>query len=255
MSPPAALPGVREPEPYFDLQLRFAEAVASLTACDFGDAVAQYTTLHRRFALGIVPANPTSPEWQRYLHGLRACTDHGERLTWTASFYDQCGPEPPPPGQHVFGCFGCNPPTEAGVVRIHFGNRDRDATSPLAEHKVARRREELAAMFEFVHAAYPNAVSVRGTSWLYNVAAYRRLFPPEYVASRRAPETPLYFHGSSSWGQFLDHRGGFKAGPGAQFLRNLAVLRPERLREVFPLPALLVTAPIAAFRVPWWRDA
>jgi hypothetical protein len=231
---------------FLDLQLRFAEALAGRTGRALGETVALYTNFHRRFGLGLVTGLPDTPEWAAYADRLAGLRHHDDRLDWTLEFYDRSPPETPPPGRHTFGCFACDPP-EAGQVRIHFANRDADGTSPLAAAKLALRQGELRSMFDFVRVAYPDAASVRGGSWLYNLDAYRRLFPPDYAASRRMPERPLSFQGYSSWGQFLDHRGAVRAAPTRQFLAGLADLDPGRIGAAFPLPALEVTAPIESF--------
>jgi len=233
---------------YFDLQLRFAAALSVRTGLALTGTVTWCTNLHRRFGLGMLrPGVEPAPPWWRYLAGLAERGDHEARLDWTMTCFAAAPPERPPPGSHRFGCFACDAPGPDGVVKLHFDNVDGDGLSPLHGDKVALRRAELTALFEFVRDRLPAAGSVRGTSWLYHLEPYRRLFPPDYVASKRAPERPLHFHGSSSWGQFLDYRGRVKPTPRAQLLENLAQLDPARLREAFPLPALLVTAPVDSF--------
>lgn len=237
-----------ERQAYFDLQLRFAAAVSARTGLAITGTVTWCTNLHRRFGLGMLrPGDPPAPPWSRYLAGLAECADHPARLDWTMACFAVAPPERPPPGSHRFGCFACDPPGPDGVLKLHFSNVDGDGVSPLHADKVAQRRAELTALFAFVRATLPDAAKVRGTSWLYHLEAYRRLFPPDYVASRRAPEGPLHFHGSSSWGQFLDHAGRIKPAPRDRLLDNLERLDPGRLRDAFPLPALLVTAPIDTF--------
>ena len=234
--------------PYFDLQLRFAARLAEVGGPPLGEAVTWYTNLHRRFGLGMARRDqPASALWRRLLDGLGEAPDHAARLAWTLECFAAAPPEQPPPGQHRFGCFACDAPDGSGVLKLHFSNADGDDVSPLAEARRARRRAELTAMFAFVAANHPDAASVRGTSWLYHLEAYRRLYPPGYAASRRPPDRPLHFHGSSSWGQFLDHRGAIKPAARDRMLVNLPALNPLRLREAFPLPALLVTAPIDEF--------
>ena len=87
------------------------------------------------------------------------------------------------------------------------GKRAEDQRSPLS----ARRG--------------PAARTVQGGSWLYNLEAYRRLFP---VASRRPVVRPppgrVRLGGTSSWGQFLDYREAVKPDLRAAFLRNIETL-------------------------------
>jgi hypothetical protein len=65
-------------------------------------------------------------------------------------------------------------------------------------------------MFTYVMQTHADAKEVRGGSWLYHLEAYRRLSPPVDGDSREALEESTHFQGSSSWGQFLDHREGVK---------------------------------------------
>ncbi len=102
-------------------------------------------------------------------------------------------------------------------------------------------------MFTYVRKTYADAQAVRGGSWLYHLEAYRRLFPPVYGASRAVLEGISRFQGTSSWGQFLDHREGVKPALRAQFLENLTKLDLHRLWEVFPLPACSAHASMQAF--------
>ena len=47
---------------YFDLQLRFAEAVAATAALPLSEAVSQCTNFYRRFGLGHLQGAPIAPE-------------------------------------------------------------------------------------------------------------------------------------------------------------------------------------------------
>jgi hypothetical protein len=232
---------------YFDLQLRFAEAVAAAAALPLADAVAQCTNFYRRFGLGSLQSALIAPAWQQYTAPLMTLETHEHRVAWTQAFFVQSPPERLPPGQRPFGCFSCDPPDADGRVRIHFANRDNDGISPLSRTKIATRRQELIAMFTHVKHTCAEAKEVRGGSWLYHLEAYRRLFPPIYGDSRAVLEGITHFQGTSSWGQLLDHREGVKPAVRAQFLENLTRLDMHRLWEVFPLPACRAHAPIEAF--------
>jgi hypothetical protein len=185
---------------YFDLQLRFAEAVATTAALPLAEAVAQCTNFYRRFGLGPLPGMPVSPEWHTYTAHLITLATHVQRVAWTQAFFVQVPPETLPPGQRQFGCFSCDPPDADGRVRIHFVNSDTDGMSPLSRTKIAIRKQELQALFTYVQHTYADAQSVRGGSWLYHLDAYRRLFPPVYGESRTVLTGMVRFQGSSSWG-------------------------------------------------------
>lgn len=233
---------------YFDLQLRFAQTVAEVGSLPLSDAVARYTNFHRRFGFGTLQGAPKSAAWGRYIDRLNLLQTHDQRVAWTQACFLQAPEERAPAHEHRFGCFSCSPPNAEVVLRIHFVNRDSDGNSgPLSRTKIDRRKRELCEMFTFIKSAYPEATSVRGTSWLYHTEAYRRLFPVAYGDSRVIRKTALRFDGSSSWGQFLDHREHIKPDLRDVFLRNLKQLDLDRLWRVFPLPALMTNAPVEVF--------
>jgi len=102
-------------------------------------------------------------------------------------------------------------------------------------------------MFGFIREAYPHAKSVIGSSWLYNLDAYRRLFPPAYGDSRVVPDGPVRLTGTSTWGQLLDCRGDVKPEIEAVFLARLPELDPAAPWRVLPLRAIKTRADIGEF--------
>jgi hypothetical protein len=84
-----------------------------------------------------------------------------------------------------FGCFSFELLAPGDVLRIHFSNRDSAGDcGPLVRAKADRRVEELREMFGYIRTHHQSTRTVRGGSWLYNLEAYRRLFPPEYDTRR-----------------------------------------------------------------------
>jgi hypothetical protein len=153
------------------------------------------------------------------------------------------------PGRFGFGCFACEAPNAEGMVRIHFGNReDRDDVGPLHHTRIPARRAELTEMFGWLAREHPGAKRVDGGSWLYNLEAYRRLFPPEFGASRDPRNGPPYLHGMSTWGQFVDFRGRIRPQVRDAFFANLSALDIATPHRVFPYQVLFTTAPFDAFR-------
>lgn len=231
---------------FFDLQLRFAEAVAETTSTPIADVVLRVTNFHRRFGLGDAPLDAAvCAAWQEYARGLEALATHQQRANWTQAFYARSPEEQPAFPDHVFGCFEFYASETAGIVQLHFYNRD--AEGPLSTARVGARRRELESMFAFVRERFPHARTVEGRSWLYGTEAYRRLFPEDYVRSRVIIESGDRFQGMSRWGQFLDHDGKVKPELKEVFLRNIERLNPDKLWEAFPLPSFRVRAPIEFF--------
>jgi hypothetical protein len=246
LHPPSRSARLRE---YFSLQLAFAEHVARVADLPLPHAVAHYTNFHRRFGLGKIVDGATHPDWNRYVERLVRLPDHEARLDWTMAFLDQSPEESLLPGRVGFGCFAYEAPNAQGMVRIHFGNRETGDVGPLHASRLAVRRAELAEMIAHITREHPDATHIDGGSWLYNLEAYRRLFPPAFGASRKTPYWPLTLHGLSSWGQFVDHRGALKRDIAATFLSRFDALDMREPWKIFPYQVLVTTAPIEAFRL------
>jgi hypothetical protein len=222
---------------YFRLQLMLAETVAARSGEPFALAVTQLTNLMRRLRL------EESSAWGAFTEQLAVLPSTDARM---ALILDAAA-APDPFGAAPFGCFAHEPPDADGVVRIHFPGGDTDdGSGPLARHKIARRQAELAAMTRSIRERFPDAVAIRGGSWLYNLEAYRRLFPPAFGDSRVSPGV-WRLGGTSTWGQLVDHTGQVRAEARAYFLARLPTIDPAAPWEVFPLRALVTRAPLQAF--------
>jgi hypothetical protein len=236
--------------PYAEVLLRFAQAAAERTGRPLSDAALEVTNLHRRLGFGRIENGVPAPRWRAFAEGLDAGPTPAARLDWTVAAFAASisGAAPPAPGgQAEFGCFSYELLEDDEVVRIHFTNREDDPDqSPLVQAKVARRRAELEALFADVRARAPAARRVRGGSWLYNLEAYRRLFPAAYVASIRTPPS-VRLTGTSTWGQLLDFRGRVKPAARAALLANLPRLDPAAPWTAFPLRALDAECEVEAF--------
>lgn len=236
--------------PYFEVQLVFARRMAALTGAPLGEMTLRYTNLHRRLGFGVhKPGEAPAAGWDDYARELENAPGLAAQLTLSQARCAASRPERLPlPGQTQFGCFACEAAGEDGAVRLHFNNVDTDATGgPLASRKVERRRAELAALVVHVREAHPQAAVIRGRSWLYNLEAYRRLFPTDYGASRVVAAAPLRLNGTSSWGQLIDSRDHIRPEVRDALVGNLPTLDPAAPWLVFPLRVLATEAPIASF--------
>ena len=234
--------------PYFEVQLRFAARMAELADLSLGEAAYRHTNLSRRFGQGIPVLTPPTEPWLAFTARLEAAGSLAEQVALSQAMFRSAADEALPlPGQERFGCFAFEPPKD-GVVKIHFNNKDTDeAGGPLTSTKVGRRRAELAAMTRRIAERHPEATHISGRSWLYNLEAYRRLFPPEYVASRAAASGPVHLTGTSSWGQMIDSREAVRPTLRDALVANLADLDPDAPWTAFPLRVLAVQAPVMTF--------
>jgi hypothetical protein len=222
---------------FFDLQLRVAETVAVLSGLPWPRALLEYTNLYVRFGLGR-DFDPAHPIWREYLAGL---DDTDDRRDWTYRFY-LARPEAPavPATAATFGCFSYAR-SSRDRIRLHFRNAETDGCSPLGIERVGRRLAELTALFEHVKRTLGEPLQVAGASWLYNVPAYRRLFPVAYVATarvihRRFQHMPL-------WGQFLDRHGAIRPQMARRFLERLdRQSSVHTIGQCFPFQVLSVEA-------------
>ncbi len=166
---------------FFDLQVRFARKVTALSGLPLERALLQYTNLYVRLGLGRA-FDPGHPIWREYAAGLGDADDIGE---WTYRFY-LTRPETEPPGiVATRGCFSYAR-LSGDRIRLHFRSVESDGRSALGIERRDQRRAELAALFGHLHRTADGPLQVIGASWLYNLDAYRRLFPGAYVATGRA---------------------------------------------------------------------
>jgi hypothetical protein len=237
----AAGPGPvrRHGRAFFDLQLAFARAAARLAGIPLERALLDYTNLYVRFGLGR-DFDPGHPVWREYLAGLT--DDPG---AWTHAFYLR-RPEASPPGLvATFGCFAYAR-VAPDRIRLHFTDADGDGESPLADAREGRRRAELAALVAHAVRHLSGDAVVVGASWLYNLRAYRRLFPDAYLATAQGLRGR--FRHMPLWGQFVERRGEIRAALASRLLACAARrTTAEDLDTCFPLPVLAPQAPLSVF--------
>ena len=229
-------------KPFFDLQLQFAHKVAALSGLPLTRVLFEYTNLYVRFGLGR-DFDPAHPIWREYLSGLQDTNDSRE---WTYRFYLARPEATAAPGVVAsFGCFSYAP-LSGDRIRLHFQNAETDGHSPLGIERRGQRLADLAALFTHVKRTLRQPQQVVGASWLYNLEAYRRLFPALYLATARVLDHR--FRHMPLWGQFLDRHGELKETMTRQFVERLE-RQPNLngLEHCFPLQVLRVEASVQAF--------
>ena len=234
--------GPRYAKAFFDLQVDFAECASEWSGMPIAQALLEYTNLYIRFGLGRA-GDAAHPTWQKYVTGFGAAAD---RHAYTYDFYQrEAREEGGPPVAARFGCFAYAR-AGAGGVRLHFTNAEGSDISPLSQVRTGERMRELAALFMHVRRTEPAITRVAGASWLYNVGAYRRLFPPQYLASARVADNR--FQRMPLWGQFLDRHGDVKPEMARRLRERLSAQRGlEGLARCFPYQVLAVQAPASVF--------
>ena len=225
-----------------DLQVEVAQVVAERAGLPLARVLLDYTNLYVRFGLGRA-FDPAHPRWREYVAGLAAGADP---RAWTREFHARGPAAIEPPNQvATFGCFSYAE-LDGDGIRLHFHDAETDGGSPLAKDRQDARRAELAALFAHVRRTRRGPRRVIGRSWLYNLEAYRRLFPPAYLATAR-PLSAAFRH-MPLWGQFAIRGGGIREGAAQELRERLARWSAgDDLAACFPLQALAVEAPVAEF--------
>jgi hypothetical protein len=186
------------PIAFFAPQVRLARLLAERFNLGLSEALLRYTTVAP--SLGIA-----DEEWPAMASPLLAAEDLAAALH---AEYERRRPPDVTPGdpafhgRPLFGCFSYAV-REGGVIRPHFVANDLPDLRPHSAERVAARRAELRQLFAHVQAHVPEATTALGNSWLYNVAAYRRLFPAAYTAHMPASDEDEFQY-LALWGQCYD---------------------------------------------------
>jgi hypothetical protein len=131
-------------------------------------------------------------------------------------------------------------------VHLHFNNNEGPVPGPLSTSRIEARRKELVDIFKAINNDLPEVTVVEGYSWLYNLEAYRRLFPSEYVKSGKVIKDD--FRSMDIWGQFIDSSYNIKTEFTANFVARLNKAATIReLKNIFEFYPVRVEAPISVF--------
>jgi hypothetical protein len=220
------------PLEHFTLQLQYAQKAMEISRMPIERALMEYTQYWRRVGNKGWSFDPNTPTWGELITRIY----NGEPADIVA--YDlysrRTGIPEEEQANPYFGCFrfDFNPEFDGdvGVIKIHFKNKDTSGVGPLSKERQSERFEELRLMFNFIMQNYPQAQVVHGGSWVYNLEAYRRLFPASYTENMRVEETP-FPRTAGIWGQFLNSEGMIKDDVAKKFL--------EKTRDATSLDELL----------------
>lgn len=239
---------------YFAFQVAFAQEVAQSAGISLFDAVLNYAPMIRGNAFvfdeerldyqklpGVTESTMLDVAYKQYLYGLSQ-----EPIPYRA--------------EKRFGCSSYDYNAHGGIVRLHFTNHEHDAAGPLRKERLGFRRQEVADLVRAVHERYPDARTVQGHSWLYNLEAYRRIYPASYTQNLVLDESRRsWSRGPLVWGQFLDSNRGLHTERAALLMERLKTLpRDATMSELLRPPLMLpikVEAPIGDFYREYGVDA
>lgn len=237
---------------FFALQLSYAHKLAKRFRRNLDDILFNYTTFSRSIDITAErPFDQSNPVWKTYIKGLGKAVDDAE---WTHVYYlNHCANDPVSKneafnGNILFGSFYFVLRDDR-VIRPHFIKLGDD-TSPhsvISKERMAESIENLRRMFQHIKDNVSVAKTVKGNTWLYNLEAYRRLFPPDYTAQMEVNESHV-FQFLSLWGQFFDRNWQVKDLLANELLNRIEALDClANLRFCFPYQALMPQYDIQAF--------
>lgn len=232
------------PPGFFHLQLTCARKITRLTQRPYQDTVLNMTALYRILGLDW-SLDPQNSVWKDYLKGLHQI-DIDADANWSYQCYLKRADQIPSYDNQHWGCFGYEYWSERRLIHLHFWNLDESGYGPLSHQRKEARLTDLRSMFTHIKQMHPDAIAVHGSSWLYNLEAYRRLFPIQFGLSART-DTP-HLTARSLWGQFLRYDGKLNEERSEVFLDRLNRLGEEHeYAQCFPFQVLLTQAPIDLF--------
>ncbi len=195
---------------YFKLQLEFAEKVAGILGEPIEKVLLQYTSFYKTFRIEGWDFDSENETWKEFIKNF---SDSENKLDAVYEFYLKHNREKE--DHKYFGCFSYEYEKEEQYIQVHFRNNDDPEPGALSRDRILVRKNELKEMFEEIRQKYPEAKTVVGFSWLYNIPAYLRLFPEEYI--HNAKVVSGWFKTGALWGQFLDSAGDLRQDMAARF--------------------------------------
>jgi hypothetical protein len=231
------------PRSFFALQLAFAQRIASRFSLPLTDALRHHTT----FAVSL----KVEDTWENFAQAFVLANDPLE-LTYQLYAERSADEHIPKPddtlflGRPLFGCF-YYVVRDTTIINPHFINNDLPGLRPLSQARQPARRDELRRMFMHIRETLPTVTTVSGHSWLYNLPAYTRLFPPDYT--RDMVENPDgVLNQMVLWYQCYDRFWEVKPAIAEELLRRVErATNLTDLRLCFPYQRFRTRAPIADF--------
>jgi len=226
---------------FFDLNLKFASRISEVTGQGLPQSLLEYTHLYLALGLGR-DFDPANVIWQVFLDELMQKTD---QAAYTHQVYrSREAEQPKQEPENVFGCFSYVR-WDGNRIRLHFRNVT-NASGALQRRHAPERIAELLVMFKHLHPVVPVGSTVVGGSWLYNIEAYRRLFPASYFRSAQAVDDEFQF--LALWGQFLYSDGNIRQPLAQQFLDGIKKQKTlAGLQSQFPYQVLRLESPVEEF--------
>jgi hypothetical protein len=200
------------PFEYFSLQFAFAKRAVDISGIPLEQALMEFTSFWRRVHNPLVlktnktewSFNPATLQWRELCDRMH--NEPADGIAYDLYLKNDNSTEA---GKQYFGCFRYDfipNLNDDGVIKIHFKNRDRSVEGPLSRERQEARRQDLKSMFVSIRKNHPEAKTVEGGSWLYNLKSYQRLFPETFTSNMKIEDIP-FPRSSGIWGQFINSDG------------------------------------------------
>jgi len=230
---------------YVDLQVRFVKKLCEIDKAPFDLYFMIYADAPNMLRMDFKIWHPNLPDFREFSNLLVNSTDY------TTTIYDfaikKLGEIPRDPFKSPYGFFYRNILKSAFILEMHTQYDEPIlGIHPLDHRRFEETKGNLYTMMKEAKEKFPNLTWVTGNSWLYNIEAYRRLFPKEYLDTGKF--NTHSFHGLGLWGQFLNKGLQIKKDVAEEFYKKLDVAQTfEQAMEAFPYMVIGLKAPIDCF--------
>jgi len=232
------------PKSLFKLQLDFAFNIANHQQISLSEAIFLYTNLYVKI-LGFhdeKPPEKTNPKWQEIINKIPATKV--KIIDYFFQLYITYQSKPPKPSnQKSFGCFAYSYHKKTNKFELHFINADKKGN--LSQNRQSYRQKELINLFTSMKKDNKSHAKVFLRSWLQNIKAFNRLFPPAFTKTAKPWKVDLA-QDFSHWGQFVNRHGYLKHHL-TQILLKRSQKKLGHINKYFPLPCLQAETNQSAF--------
>ncbi|MBP6879578.1 MAG: hypothetical protein KBF62_00905 [Candidatus Pacebacteria bacterium] len=224
---------------FFKIQIEFAEKIASITGKSIEGVLLEYTCLYKRFGIQNWSFNKNELVWQEFLKEFRI----SKNKTSTVYEFQIKHAENKSEKEVFFGCFRYEYSADEKDVRIHFSSHGESGS--LGKANIEKRKEDLRLMCVDIKNKYPETKTISGISWLFNIDACKRIFPPRFTDNAKVLE---WYRSLAIWGQFSDSKGNIRPETAEKF--KICFLKQGNLSDLlscFPYKVLAPSTKIENF--------
>lgn len=226
------------PEAFFQLQVHFAHKIAAVYKIPIEKALFRYTSLYVRSIGYFDQQHPdeNNPIWQSIIQNLPQSLEAQTEYFFQKhlEYEKKKLMKTPASNQIMFGCFSYSFNQQKNDFALHFTNNDPEGN--LGKSRIEYRQAELKALTESIKEMNKPSATIKTTTWLLSIDAFKRLLPPTFIATPKTKNAGLA-QNNAWWGQFVDREGKFREELGEILLANASHYY-ENIDDYFPLKTL-----------------